>query len=53
MRIEMDMIQFEDLRELQAVMGMIEKYVKQNPEEKNNGTIKRLYNLLDVMEMSW
>lgn len=26
--------------------------MKQNPEEQNE-TLKELYNLLDVMEMSW
>ena len=29
------------------------KYVKQNPAEKENKTLERFFDLLDVMDMEW
>ena len=39
MKKEMDKIQFVDL--------------KQNPAEKENKTLERFFDLLDVMDMEW
>ena len=30
-----------------------DKYVKQNPAEKENKTLERFFDLLDVMDMEW
>lgn len=53
MKQDMDKIQFEYRYELNDLMEVIDKYVKQNPEEKNNKTLKRFFDLLDVMDMQW
>lgn len=53
MRKDADKIQFETRAEIGAVMDAIAKLVKLAPDEKTNGTLKRLYDLLDVMEMEW
>jgi 5-bromo-4-chloroindolyl phosphate hydrolysis protein len=53
MKKNMDTIQFESRAELQEIMRAIEEYVKQNPKQKENRTLKEFYNLLDVMEMEW
>lgn len=53
MRKEMDTIQFESRAELGELLRMIEKYMEQNPKEKDNQTVRQLYNYLDVMEMEW
>lgn len=31
----------------------MDKYVKQNPAEKENKTLERFFDLLDVMDMEW
>lgn len=49
----MDKIQFESRIEIENIMETISKYVNQNPEEKNNKDLKRLYDLLDWMDMEW
>ena len=49
----MDKIQFESRREIETVMVAISKYVKQNPEEKENETLKEFYGYMDVMHLSW
>ena len=36
-----------------ALMKVIDKYVKQNPAEKENKTLERFFDLLDVMDMEW
>lgn len=53
MKSEMDKIRFESKRELQDLMEVVVKYVDAYPKEKNNETLKRFYDLLDVMEMTW
>ena len=53
MKKELDKIQFEYRAEIQELMKVIDKYVKQNPEEKNNKTLERVFDLLDVMDMEW
>lgn len=53
MKKNMDTIQFESRLEIQEIMKVVDKFVKQNPKEKNNKTLERFFNLLDVMEMEW
>lgn len=53
MKKDMDCIQFESCREIEEIMQIIDKYVKQNPTEKNNKILERFFNLLDVMHMEW
>lgn len=53
MQKDMDKIQFESRYEIEEIMKVIDKYVKQNPSEKNNKTLERLFDLLDVMHMEW
>lgn len=53
MKRELASIEFEYRYELQVLMEVIAKYVKQNPEEKNNKTLERFFHLLDVMDMEW
>lgn len=48
-----DKVQFEYRSEIHDLMKVIDEYVKQNPEEKNNETLKRFFDLLDVMDMTW
>lgn len=45
--------QFEYRYEVQELMKVIDKYVKQNPAEKENKTLERFFDLLDVMDMEW
>ena len=51
MKNDMDKIQFEYRYEVQERMKVIDKYVKQNPAEKENKTLERFFDLLDVMDM--
>lgn len=53
MKKDMDKIQFESRREIEAIMDVIAKYIEQNPSEKENVTLNELYNYLDVMHLSW
>ena len=53
MKKDMDKIQFESRAEIGELIKVLEKYVKQNPKEKENETLKRFFDLLDVMEMEW
>lgn len=53
MKQDMDKIQFEERSEIREMMKMVEIYTEQNPEEKENETISRFYELLDVIEMCW
>lgn len=53
MEKDMDTIQFEHRYEVQDLMNVINKYVKQNPTEKDNETLKRFFDLLDIMDMEW
>ena len=50
MKKDMDKIQFEYRYEVQELMKVIDKYVKQNPAEKENKTLERFFDLLDVMD---
>lgn len=53
MQKNMDTIQFESRAEVGELIRVLEKYVEAYPKEKDNQTVKELYNLLDVMEMEW
>ena len=53
MKRNMDTIQFESRYEIEELMKVIDKYVKQNPEEKENSELKRFFDLLDAMHMEW
>lgn len=53
MKKNMDTIQFEYRAEIQELMVAIDKYMKQNPTEKENQTLKRFFDLLDIMDMEW
>lgn len=53
MRRSMDKIRFESRREIDEILRVIEKYVDAYPKEKDNQTLKELYNVLDMMEMEW
>lgn len=53
MKRNMGTIQFESRTEIHELMEVINKYVKQNPTERKNTTLKRFFDLLDVMEMEW
>lgn len=53
MKKNMDTIQFETRTEVEEVMKILEKYVDAYPREKDNETVKKLYNLFDVMDMEW
>ena len=53
MKKNMDTIQFESRAEIQELMKVVDKYVKQNPKEKDNKTLERFFNLLDMMDMEW
>ena len=53
MKLNMDKIQFEQRYEIQELMNVIDKYGKQNPDEKNNKILEEFFNKLDAMDMSW
>ena len=53
MKKEMDKIQFEYRYEVQELMKVIDKYVKQNPAEKENKTLERFFDLLASEHHFW
>ncbi|WP_195267499.1 hypothetical protein [Eubacterium sp. 1001713B170207_170306_E7] len=53
MKKDMDKIIFESRREIEELMKVVDRYVNQNPEEKENKTLKRFFDLLDVIDMEW
>lgn len=53
MKKGMDKIQFESRAEVGEMIRVMEKYVDAYPKEKDNKTVKELYNLLNIMEMEW
>lgn len=53
MKKKLDTIQFESRTEIQELMKVIYKYVRQNPAEKKNKTLKQFFNLLDLMNIEW
>ena len=53
MKRTLDTIQFEHKEELEELLKVINKYVKQNPEEKQNEILKKFFYLIDDMDMLW
>lgn len=53
MKRDMARVEFEYRREVQELIKTIEKYMDAYPEEKENTTLKKLYGMLDVMDMEW
>ena len=48
-----DTIKFENRNEIQELMKVIDRYVKQNPKEKSNIILENFFSCLDVMDMMW
>lgn len=48
-----DTIQFEHKHEVEELLKIINKYVKQNPKEKQNETLKQFFYLIDDIDMFW
>lgn len=46
-------IVFERRSEVEELMDFVEKYIEQNPEEKNNTVLEEFYRLLDVIGHWW
>lgn len=53
MKKDLDKIQFDSRYEISNLMKVIDKYIKQNPNEKNNETLMRFLDLLDGIYMDW
>lgn len=53
MKRELASIEFEYRYEVQELMKVIDRYVKQNPKEKDNETLERFFDLLDALDMEW
>ena len=53
MRRDCASIEFESRRELEAIMKVVEQYIKDHPSEKENETLKEFYNHLDSIHMCW
>lgn len=53
MQKDMDKIIFESRNEIRELMRVIDQYVTQNPKEKENKTLERFFDLLDIMELEW
>ena len=53
MKKNMDTIQFESRSELEELMKVIDKYIKQNPSEKENKILEQFFSYLDIMDMEW
>ena len=50
MIMDMDTIQFESRREIEAIMKVLDEWLDMHPNDK---TVEELYNKLDVMHMNW
>lgn len=48
-----DTIQFEYKEEVEELLKVINKYVKQNPKEKQNKILKDFFYLIDDIDMWW
>ena len=53
MKNDLAAIELEYRYEVQAILDVIEKYVDAYPKERNNKILKQLYNLLDIIDMTW
>lgn len=48
-----DSIIFEDRQELGDVIRILEEWMKEHPRDQKKETAQKLFNLVDVIEMSW
>ena len=53
MTIEFDKITFETREEVRDTMTILASWLKDHEGERPTHTADRLYDLLDVMDMSW
>ena len=53
MKSEMGKLVFESRYEVGEVIKLLEKYMDAYPSDKDNQTLKELYGILDLMEMTW
>lgn len=53
MKRTMDTIKFDYRYEVQELMKMIDKFIKQNPSERNNKVLENFFDLLDAMDLEW
>ena len=53
MKLKMDTIQFEYRQAVQALMTVIDTYVKHTPDEKQNKILEEFFDKLDMMDFTW
>nr|CRY97517.1 hypothetical protein [uncultured prokaryote] len=53
MKLDMDMVQFESRVELEYIGHALNVYLKEHGTEEGSSTVKELYDILEVMHMSW
>lgn len=53
MKRNMASVEFEYRWEVQELIKAIGKYMDAYPEEKENTALKKLYGMLDAMDMEW
>ena len=53
MKKNMASIEFESRTELGELLRMVETYLKEHPEEKNNDVIRQFYSDIDYIELTW
>lgn len=51
MQRDLDTVQFETRDEIREVAAALQEYISRHPQDAN--AARRLYNLLDVMDMEW
>ena len=53
MKMNLDTIQFESRYEIRNILQALEKYQEEHPTSDIINDVKRLIDLLDVMDMNW
>lgn len=53
MKRDLDKIQFENRREIEAVKDALDKYLTEHPNADNKDKIKELSGHLEVMHLNW
>lgn len=53
MKKNLDTIQFENRNEIRELLKVADKIVKQKPDERNNRTLVRFIDLLNMIDMEW
>lgn len=48
-----DSVKFEARYEVLDILQALDEYAEEHPDNDKTDTVKKLVNLLDVMEMSW